>query len=438
MNRLSKNYWQRAINSIPGGTGLLSKRPERYAPDVWPTYFKKAKGVIVNDLDNNQFIDMAQMGLGSSILGYANEELNDEVKNTINKGINCTLNSIEEVLLAEKLIELNNFAGGVRFARTGGEAMAIAIRIARAYSGKDKVAFSGYHGWCDWYLATNLVNKNALSNHLLPGLLTKGVPSGLANTAIPFEYNNVEDLERVLNLHPDIGILCLEGARYNLPDKEFIKKINKLKNEKNLLIVADEITSGWRMTDGGVYKITGLLNDLVVYAKALGGGFAISAIVGKKEIMDIAQETFMSSTMWTERVGFVAALKTIEIIKREKVWDHLIKLGKIIAKGWLKLSIKHQINIKISNFYPLITMNFCYDDRNNTILTLFIQEMLKRGFLSSNSVYLSYAHTEEIIIRYLNSVDEVFKILAEAINKKNELSLLNTKTRTDAFVRLTS
>lgn len=429
--------WERAITAIPGGNGLLSKRPDRYAPDIWPAYFSKCKGVTVEDLDGNTFIDMAQMSIGSSILGYANEELNLAVSEVIKDGINCTLNAPEEVLLAEKLIELNPFAGGVRFAKTGAEAMSIAIRIARASSQKDKVLFSGYHGWSDWYLATNIDNKDGLNSHLIPGLSTKGVPRGLANTAVPFNYNDVANFEKVVKENLDAGVICLEGARYDFPSEEFLNAVSTIAKKHNMVIVSDEITSGWRMTDGGVYKLNGFNPDIVVYAKAMGGGFPISAVLGSEKVMYAAQDTFMSSTMWTERVGFVAALKTIDILTREKAWIQLIALGDRIGKGWLGLAKKHGLDIDVTDFKPLITMKLNYGDLNQKLVTLFIQEMLRRGYLAATSVYLSYAHDELIIDSYLESVDECFFIMAAAIENNNIDYLLETKLRSDSFQRLT-
>ena len=431
------SMWQRAIKALPGGNGLLSKRPDRYAPDIWPTYFSESAGVEVKDLDGKTYIDMAQMGIGSAILGYSNKELNESIIETIRDGVNCTLNAPEEVLLAERLLELNPFAGGVRFAKTGGEAMAMAVRIARAYSGKDKVLFSGYHGWCDWYLATNLGDKDGLNDHLIPGLDTKGVPSGLRNTAIPFAYNNVEDFEDILERHQDAGVICIEGARYDFPSSEFLESITKAAKKYNIVIISDEITSGWRMTDGGVYKINGFQPDIVVYAKAMGGGFAISAVLGSKEVMDISQDTFMSSTMWTERVGFTAALTTIEILTREKVWEHLIKIGTLIGDGWSRLADDHGLKINVTDFKPLITMKLDYGDRNPALTTLFIQEMLRRRYLASTSVYVCYAHTEKIVDTYLSSVNECFSILADAIENNSEDDLLETKIRSDSFKRIT-
>ena len=429
--------WDRAVKSIPGGNGLLSKRPDRYAPDVWPVYFSRAKGCEVWDLDGNKYVDMAQMGIGTAILGYCNNEVDRAVKAVIDNGVNATLNAPEEVYLAERLLDLNEFAGGVKFARTGGEAMSMAVRIARAYSGRDKVVFSGYHGWCDWYLAANLTSENNLSNHLLPGLGPKGVPKGLANTSLPFRYNDVEDFGRLIDANPDVGAIIIEGARYDFPTQDFLNEIQTVAKDRNIVIVVDEITSGWRMTDGGVYKLNGFNPDIVVYGKAMGGGFAISAVVGRHEVMNEAQNTFISSTFWTERVGFAAALKTIEILTRDKVWEHLIRIGTRIGEGWLESANKHALKLHITDFKPLITMKIEYGDLNNSILTLFTQEMLKRGCLAAASVYVSLAHTDTIVNEYLDHVDEVFGIISEAIGSNTVSARLETRVRSDSFSRLT-
>lgn len=428
--------WRRAIKAIPGGNGLLSKRPGRYAPDLWPTYFSRAEGIKVWDLDGNQFIDMAQMGIGTAILGYANKEVDKAVKEAISEGINTTLNVPEEVYLAEKLLELNSFAGGVKFARTGGEAMAIAVRIARAYSGRSKVAFSGYHGWSDWYLASNIASEDNLTDHLLPGLKPKGVPSNLRETALPFKYNSLEELEKIVEEH-DIGVIVIEGARYDFPTKEFLQGIQKITKEKNIVLVVDEITSGWRMTDGGIYKLLDYTPGIVVYGKAMGNGYAISAIVGKKEIMDQAQETFISSTFWTERIGFVAALKTIEILTENKVWQHLIKIGEMIGNGWKDLGQKHRLKLSVTDFKPLITFKLKYDDKNQALNTLFTQEMLKRGYLATSSIYVSWAHNQEVVEEYLRNVEEVFKLMADAIQNDDIKDRLETSLKEEGFKRLT-
>ena len=184
-----------ARQRIPGMTQLLSKRPDMFAPGVWPGYFSKAKGVEVWDLDGNRYIDMSIAGIGANVLGYADPDVDDAVRAIIDKGTSCSLNCPEEIELADLLCEIHPWADMVRFSRTGGEARTIAVRIARAYTGKDKIAFCGYHGRHDWYLSANVGTENALGEHLLPGLSPSGVPQGLTGTALPFRYNNLEELQ---------------------------------------------------------------------------------------------------------------------------------------------------------------------------------------------------------------------------------------------------
>lgn len=431
-----KKLWSSAKNIIPGGNGLLSKRPDRYGKDIWPVYFSKAKGCRVWDLDGKMYIDMAQNGIGTAILGYSDPDVNQSVFNAINNGVNTTLNAPEEVELAQKLLDLNPSMGGVKFARGGGEAMSLAIRIARTFKECDKIAFSGYHGWADWYLATNLNSTSGLDEHLLPGLVPSGVPSGLKGTAFPFRYNDVDDFLNLLKQHNDIGIIVIEGARYDLPTHEFIEAINFEAKKKKIVIIVDEITSGLRMSESGVYRLFNFDPDIAVYGKALGNGFAISAVVGKKSIMESAQDTFISSTMWTERVGFAAGLATLNKLIDCQVYKHLIEIGSSIGNGWETLGKKHKIDLSITDYKPLITFKLNYGENNNPIITLFIQEMLKRGYLASTSIYVTYAHTKEIVEEYLKNVDDVFSILSDAISNDKVFHLLETEVRTDMFKRL--
>lgn len=439
MNKFDKKgvrLWNKAKKIIPGGNSILSKRPERYLPDFWPTYFKKSQGIKIWDLNNKQYLDFAQMGIGSSILGYSNKKINDAVRNEIKKGINTTLNTKHEYDLAKILLKCNPGFSGVKFARSGGEAMSIAVRIARATTNSSKILFSGYHGWFDWYLATNLQNQKNLSNHLLPGLSTRGIPSELKNTIHPFLYDDASDFLRVWKKNKDVKIIVIESGRYNFPQKNFVKAIMKIVKERNIVLICDEITTGFRYNGTGLYKSIGLDPNLVVFGKGMGNGFAISAIVGKKREMENAKGTFISSTNWSESVGFVAAKKTIQEIKKKKIWKSINQTGKMIAQGWKYIFKKYNLDIKVSNFYPLITMFPNYGKLNNFILTYFIQEMLKKNFLVASSVYVSFAHKKKDVTKYLKACDSVFSRLDGNINKKFFDKNLLSKQRSDAFKRL--
>lgn len=427
--------WNRAKKLIPGGTQLLSKRSEQFLPDQWPSYFKKAKGVDIWDLDNNHYVDMSIMGVGSCVLGYADDDVDEEVKKVIDVGSMSTLNSPEEVELAELLVKLHRWADMVRYARSGGEAMAIAVRIARAYSGMDKVAFCGYHGWHDWYLSANLANDKNLDGQLLPGLEPKGVPRCLIGTALPFNYNKIEELEDIVHKNKDIGTIVVEPVRHEQPRDDFLKKVRKTANEVGAVLIFDEITSGWRMNVGGIHELYGVRPDIAVFSKAMSNGFPMAAVIGKKEVMDVAQDTFISSTNWTERTGPTASIATIKKMLHEDVPSHLCKIGNLISRGWKELATSADLPINVVGIPPLTT--FVFDHKENQALhTLFTQEMLQRGFLASKSVYVSFSHTGENVERYLENVDRAFRTIAKAIENGNVQKYLKGPVAHTGFRRL--
>jgi len=429
------DLWNKAKKLIPGGTQLLSKRSEMFLPDHWPSYYKKAKGVQIWDLDDNKFIDMTIMGVGACTLGYADPDVNEAVLKVISDGSMATLNCPEEVELAELLIELHPWAEAVRYARTGGEGMVIANRIARAFTKKDKIAFCGYHGWHDWYLSSNLADNANLDGHLLQGLEPNGVPRSLLKTALPFEYNNIEKLETIVKEN-EIGVIVVEPLRHQEPKDNFLKRIREISDEIGAVLIFDEITSGWRLTVGGAHLIFNVNPDIMVVAKAMSNGFPMAAIVGKGDIMDAAQTSFISSTYWTERIGPTAALATIRKMQRKNVPAHLDIIGGMISRGWEKLAKDHSLDIKILPPNALTTFIFNYE-KAQELKTLFTQEMLKKGYLASSSVYVSYSHTKEIMEDYLNAVDEVFNTIAQGIKENKIPDLLEGPVAHSGFQRLT-
>lgn len=432
----SQALWKEAKRIIPGGSQLLSKRVEMMLPEQWPAYFSSAKGIQVVDLDGNIFLDMSHMSVGACILGYADPDINTAVKKAIDKGVMSSLNAPEEVELARALLKLNPWAGMVRFARMGGEAMAVAVRIARAKAGKDTIAFCGYHGWHDWYLSTNLKSGSNLDAHLLSGLSPKGVPHGLSGSAIPFHYNEISELEHIIKTQ-DIGVIVMEPSRHQDPRDGFLQKVREIATKHGIVLVFDEITSAFRTTMGGYHKQLGVLPDIAVYGKGLGNGFAISAIVGKSEVMDVAQESFISSTHWTERVGFVAGLATLSKMKKVNSPLHIKKIGTQIAKGWAGLAKKHDLAVDVLGPMGLVTFEWNYKGKQLLLKSLFTQEMLKYGFLASQSVYVSYAHKDTHIKKYLKAVDEVFAAIKKSIDQNNTESLLNGPVAHAGFARLT-
>lgn len=430
-----QELYKKAKTLIPGGTMLLSKRPEMFLPEQWPSYFSKSKGCLVWDLDGRELTDMCIMGIGTNTLGYGNDEVDAAVFETVKNGNMSTLSCPEEVYLAEKLVEINPWADMVRFARSGGEANSIAIRIARAASGKDKVAICGYHGWHDWYLSANHNDGDELSGHLLPGLNPSGVPKNLKDTVYPFHYNNFDELLSIVEKN-EIGVIKMEVVRNFGPEDDFLKKVRNLATQKGIVLVFDECTSGFRETYGGIHKKYGVEPDLAMYGKTIGNGYALTAVVGRKSVMEAAQTSFISSTFWTERVGPTAALATLKVMERVKSWEVITNIGRKMQEEWKNLAERHKLSITVSGIPALSTYAF-NSDNALVYKTLIAQEMLKKGFLASTSFYACTAHTDDKFDSYFNALDEVYQLISKC--EKGELeaeSLLEGPVCHSGFKRL--
>ena len=429
-----QKLWKRAKAVIPGGNMLLSKRAEMFLPDQWPAYFSKSKGCKVWDLDGNEYTDMSIMGIGTNILGYGNQEVDDAVRKTVDAGNMSTLNCPEEVYLAEKLIEMHPWADMVRLARSGGEANAIAIRIARAAAGKAQVAICGYHGWHDWYLAANLGNDEELAGHLLPGLEPNGVPQNLKGTVLPFNYNDIDGLTNLIAQN-NIGVIMMEVSRSVGPKDGFLQKVRDLATKNGIVLMFDECTSGFRQTFGGLHKMYGVEPDMAMFGKALGNGYAITAIIGRRAIMEAAQTTFISSTFWTERIGPTAALATLDVMSRTESWSQITKTGEAITQRWHELAKKHELKITTGGLPSLTNFNF---DSSNALAykTLITQEMLALGFLASNSVYVCTEHTQGVVDEYFSLLDPIFQVIRNCEDGQDVTSLLRGPVCDSGFKRL--
>jgi glutamate-1-semialdehyde 2,1-aminomutase len=411
----SNKLWKRAKKIIPGGNMLLSKRPELFHPKNWPAYYSKAKGIDVWDLDGKKYRDLSLMGIGCNILGYANDKIDGEVIKAIKKSNVATLNCAEDVQLCEKLLELHPWADMARLARTGGEASAIAVRIARAASGKDKIAFCGYHGWHDWYLSANIGKNNNLQTHLMGGLEATGVPKNLKNTAFPFTYNNFNELEQIVNKN-DIGTVKMEVSRNFKPENNFLQKVRKLCTKKKIILIFDECTSGFRQTFGGLHKLYDVNPDIAWFGKALGNGYSIAAIIGKREIMDCAQNSFISSTFWTERTGPVAALETLKQMEKIKSWEIITNKGLKIQKIWAQIANRNNLEIQVLGIPALSTFSIKSKEwiKYKTFIT---QEMLKKKYLATNALFVSTKHDDATLENYFDILDGIFNKISKFENK---------------------
>jgi len=429
-----QKLWKRAKEIIPGGNMLLSKRAEMFLPNQWPAYYSKSKGCRVWDLDGREYIDMSMMGIGTNTLGYGHPEVDAAVHRAVDSGNMSTLNSPDEVYLADRLLDIHPWADMVRLTRTGGEANAVAIRIARAAAGKDKVAICGYHGWHDWYLSANLNDQDGLDGHLLPGLHPNGVPRNLKDTVFPFQYNDFEALKFLVSEH-DIGVIKMEVMRNIEPEDDFLVRVRKLATELNIVLIFDECTSGFRETFGGLHKKFSVEPDMAIFGKALGNGYAIAAVIGRRNIMESAQSTFISSTFWTERIGPSAAVATLKVMERLKSWELITKTGCNMREGWRKMAASYDLDI---DFWGLPALGgFTIKAENQLIYkTLITQEMLKQGFLAGNSFYPCINHTPEILSSYFESLDPIFRLIKECENGRDPNALLKGPICHAGFNRL--
>ena len=431
------SLWQKAKGMIPGGNQLLSKRAERFLPDLWPAYYKKAKGCEVWDLDGNHFYDFAQMGVGSCILGYADDDVDGAVISCIRDGSMSTLNSYEEVEFAELILSLHPWAQKARFARSGGEACSIAVRIARAASGKDGIAFCGYHGWHDWYLAANLANAGNLDGQLMPGLAPAGVPRHLQGTAVPFHFNDLGSIERAVAANAGrIGVIIMEPERGSQPTPEFLAGVRAIATQIGAVLIFDEVTSGFRVNVGGIHLTLGVEPDIAVLGKGMSNGYPMAAIIGRAAVMEAAQDSFISSTFWTERIGFTAALAAVKKMQRCDVPRHLCIHGEQIIAGLREVAARHGIPLGITGIAPLIYLAFQVE-KPLEVQTFWAQEMLTRGYLLGGAIYTTYAYTPEIIARFLADCDPVFERLRTHLDRGDLAAQLKGRVIQPGFRRLT-
>lgn len=427
---------QRVLARLPGGTQLLSKRPEQFAPGQWPRFYSRAAGVTVWDLAGNEYLDMSTTGIGTCVLGYADPDVNAAVIETVSTGSMSSLNCVEDLELADLLCELHPWADMVRFARTGGEALAVAVRLARAATGRSRIAFCGYHGWHDWYLAANLAEHNALDGHLLPGLDPLGVPRQLQGTALPFHYNRLDELTSIVESHRgELAAIVMEPVRGQDPQPGFLAGVRALADRAGAVLVFDEVTSGLRLNTGGVHLLHGVCPDVAVFAKALGNGFPMAAVIGVGPVMEAAQRSFVSSSYWTERVGPVAALATLRKHRELDVGKHLARIGAAVQRGWLEAAQEAGLSVEVSGIPPLSHLSFT--DQAVATATLFTQMMLQRGVLGGRSFYPSYAHGDEHVDRYLEDVAEIFPLLAQAQRAGTVEAQLLGPVASQGFTRLT-
>ena len=418
---VGQDIWKEAKKLMPPGSSLYSKNPDIFLPDIHPVYYQKAKGCFIWSLGNKKYIDFSYMGVGTSLLGYANEKVDKYVINAIKKGSNTTLNNYEEVELSKKIINLHPWFDGVKFAKGGAESNNIALRLARSYNSKENIAICGYHGWHDWYLSSNL-KKGSLDKVLFPDVKIKGVSKKLKNTSHIFKFNDIEDFKRVMRIGNFTAVI-MEIKRNLEPKKTFLNYIKKYCNKKNIVLIYDECSSGFRETNGGIHKKYKVYPDIAMFSKCIGNGYPISVLAGKKNIINQSNKTFISSTYWSERIGSVAALATIKEMERIKSWKIINKKGLFIRKKIMYLAKKNKIKLILNDSVSIINFSIIGKYNSQVYKNFITQEMLKKYFLANTTIYVSIAHTKKIILNYLKKLDSIFKKINQ---KEKEESLYSS------------
>lgn len=437
---LVQEQYRTAKKIIPGGTQLLSKRPEMFAPEHWPAYYEQAIGCEVVDTGGRRYIDMSSGGILACILGYADPDVNAAVIRRVHLGSMATQQTHDEVRLAKLLLEIHPWAERVRFTRTGGEAATVAVRIARAATGREKVAICGYHGWHDWYLAANLndAGLDALKQHLLPGLEPAGVPASLKGTTLPFNYNQLDELDAIIAQHgDDLAAIVMEPTRHTDPAPGFLEGVRERATRAGAKLIFDEISIGWRLCLGGAHLKFGVTPDLALFAKAISNGFAMGAVIGNADTMAAAEGSFISSAYWTEGIGPAAAVAAIEKMQRLDVPAHLAKIGQAMRAGWQQLGEEKGVPVTTGGRPEMALIGFDHADAN-ALMTLFTTRMLDHGFLAAGAFNATMAHEPRHVEQYLEAAAIVFGEIREATERGDVMARIGGQPKHTMFARLTN
>lgn len=361
-------------------------------------------------------------GAGAILLGHSDPDVNAAVRRRLSLGTYSILASPDEVELAETLLALHPWAEKVRYARGGGEALSVAARIARAATGRSKIVFCGYHGWSDWYLSANLSGTEALEGHLLPGLEPHGVPSELSGTAIPFQYNDYDAFEKAFATADDEpAAVIMEPMRMELPRDGFLEKIAERCRAVGTVFIIDEVTAGWRFGFPGGCATLGIEPDIAVYAKAMSNGIPCAAIVGRGEVMDASNDSFISSSYWTDGIGPAAALACISKMQDMGTQSHVWSLGQTLQQSLRELADQHpNLKLKVGSQPCAPSLAYQLDDESLAAKTLMIRGMLNRGFLFSSQLFVLGTHDTSQVNSMLNALDETLAEL-EVIQSAEKL-----------------
>lgn len=434
----SMELYRRALERIPGGTQLVSRRPNRVAYGVSPVYATRASGARFWDVDGFEYIDWIS-GIGAILLGYADPVVDEAVRGQIALGTMYSVNHELEIELADELAKFIPCAEMTRYAKCGGEACAIAVRIARGVTGRDLVLFCGYHGWHDWYLAANLAEEASLNGHLFPGIEPIGVPQALAGTALPFAFGDLPALGELLGRHRGkVAAVIMEPLRSEIPPAGYLQGVANLAREHGAVFIFDEVSAGLRYGTGGAQKHLGVTPDMAVFAKSLSNGYPMAAVVGKREVMEPAGRMFISSTYWSDTLGLQAALTTLREVHRRNVPEQLWRFGAELKRRLNAAGEQAGLAVTCAGVDVHPSLQFAIEDPvlRSQVTTLYIQEMAKRGCHGYASFYLNAAQGLAELEQTVTAASETFTVIREALDTKSVEQRLECDVQQDAFRRL--
>jgi glutamate-1-semialdehyde aminotransferase len=413
----STKYLQEAKKIIPALSQTFSKAPYSYVEGIYPTYLSHGKGSHVFDVDNNEYIDFV-LGLGPIILGYNYPAVNRAIKKQLSKGISFSIPHSIEVEASKAINSIIPGAEMVRFAKTGSDAGTAAIRVARAITKRDNIAYWGGGGvWHDWF--TIITSRN------------EGIPKKLKSMIHKFEYNNIESLKILFEKWKgEVAAVYMEPMMTEYPKKRFLTDIKKLTKKYGTILIFDEVITGFRFAKGGAQELLKIQADISVFGKGIANGMPLAAITGKRKHMEKFNDIFYSTTYGGETLSLAASMAVINEIKTKPVIKHCWKLGEELIVEFNKLADQIDVKIKMEGI-PVRSSIICRDFNNNPSLlikSLFYQEMIKRGILlGPGYVFLSYSHSQKDIKKMLDASEKSLKIVKKAIDTKTIKKSLNGK-----------
>ncbi|MDD5005998.1 MAG: aspartate aminotransferase family protein [Candidatus Omnitrophica bacterium] len=416
--------WEKANSLLLNGVSTFSKSPLYITLGACPIFAERAKGAYFWDCDGNRYIDYP-LALGPIILGYAYDEVDSAVKRQMSRGFLYSLSNRLELELSEILCDIIPSAEKVKILKTGSEAMSAAVRVARAYTGREIVAVCGYHGWHDWTITRTVRDA--------------GIPAALKKLIFEFKYNDLNSLERIFSQNKGkVAAVILEPVGMYAPKDNFLSKIAKLARKNQALLIFDEVITGFRLSLGGAQSYFSVMPDLSVFGKAMANGYPISVLVGKKEIMNaVENKVFISSTFGGDLLSITASIKTIEILRKRKVNDYILALGQRLKNGLNEAIARYKIDAKCEGL-PHKTFLVFKDMRGvsgKMIETLFRQECLLNGVFLGYGHFVSFSHTKKDVDYTIGIASQVFSIIRQALDRGDLPSLLQGKLAVDVFKR---